>query len=173
LREWSNGALLLGRLALCAAIVLPASWIGWRMNGKAGLLIAIVVVVPLLAKLLSKQLIELVHEGFTWLSHQPLQAWQGSYYAFDDVQVRIYEVDGALWFAVADILMSIGAKRVPPRFLATHRAELRRVPGTALQALPAASLPALLEPMREPAAGRFLLWAQRDVVRPWERKARR
>ena len=173
MRDWSNGAALLARLALVAAFVVPMLYVGWLLYGKAGMMLAILFAAPLAAKLLAKPLIELVHEGFSWLANQPMQEWQGSYYAFDDVQVRIYEVDGELWFTVPDILTAIGLKRLPPPFLATHRSDLRRIPGSVLQALPARFLEPLLAPLRQPLAGRFLLWAQRDVVRPWERKTGR
>ena len=170
MREWSNGMVLLGRLALGVAVAAPFVWVAWRIGGTPGLMLGIVAATPLVVKLVTRHLIELFHEGFTWLSRQPLQEWEGAYYAFDDIQVRIHEFEGELWFTVADILAAIGAKRLPPAFLATHRAELRRIPGSRKDALPARSLPALLEPMREANAGRFLLWARREVVAPWERK---
>jgi hypothetical protein len=171
LREWSNGAVLLGRLALVALIAAPFMyWFYNILGGAAGAAFGFILVMPLAAKLVTRQLIELFHEGFTWLSQQPLKQWEGAFYAFDDVQVRIYEVDGELWFAVPDILRAIDLKALPPAFAATHRDDLKRVPGSRLQALPASGLPALLEPLRQPKAGRFLVWAQREVVAPWQRR---
>jgi hypothetical protein len=170
LRDWSNGAVLLARLALCATFVAPAMAFGWYVYGKPGMLLAVLFVAPLAAKLLAKPLIELAHEGLSWLWQRPLAAWNGIYYAFDDVHVRIYEVDGELWFAVADVLRAVAIERLPAGFAATHRAQLKRIPGSALQALPAGSLEALLGPLREPRAGRFLLWSQREVVAPWQKR---
>lgn len=170
MREWSNGMVLLGRLALGVAVAAPFVWVAWRISGTPGLMLGIVAATPLVVKLVTRQLIELFHEGFTWLSQQPLKEWEGAYYAFDDIQVRIYEFEGELWFTVPDILAAIGVKRLPPAFLATHRAELRRIPGSRKEALPGRSLPTLLGPLREAKAGRFLLWAQREVMAPWERK---
>ena len=171
MREWSNGAVLLGRLALVALIAAPFMYFFHAMFGGAmGIAFGLILVMPLAAKLVARQLIELAHEGFTWLSRQPLAEWEGAYYEFDGVHVRIHEVDGALWFTVPDVLKAIDLKGLPATFLATHRAELKRIPGTRNDALSAALLPALLEPLRTPKAGRFLNWALREVVAPWERR---
>ena len=172
MREWSNGARLLGRLLLVAVIAAPFMYVFNYMFGgsAAGTAFGLILVMPLAAKLVARQLIELAHEGFTWLSRQPLADWQGVYYEFDGVHVRIYEVDGALWFTVADVLKAVDVKRLPASFQATHRAELKRIPGSLGIALPASALAALLEPLRTPKAGRFLQWSRREVVAPWERK---
>ena len=172
MREWSNGAVLLGRLVLVAVIAAPFMYWFYAMFDRtlAGVAFGLIIVMPIAAKLVARQLIELFHEGFTWLSQQPLKAWEGAYYEFDNVQVRIYEVDGELWFAVPDLRKAIDLKRLPATFVATHRENLKRVPGSRLEALPASALPALLEPMRMAKAGRLLVWAQREVVAPWERK---
>src|SRR5688572_5009935 len=123
------------------------------VGGGMGIAFGLLLVLPVAGKLVAKQLIELSHEGFTWLSQQPLAAWQGQYYAFDDVQVRIYEVDSELWFTVGDVLKAIDVKRLPASFVSTHRAEIRRVPGTMHQAVTASALAPLLGPMREAKAG--------------------
>ena len=171
MREWSNGAVLLGRLALVALIAAPFMYFFHAMvGGGAGIAFGLILVMPLAAKLVARQLIELAHEGLTWLSRQPLREWEGAFYEFDGVQVRIYEVDGALWFTAKDVMKAIDQKGVPAAFLATHRSGLKRIPGTRNEALPASLLPALLEPLRTPKAGRFLNWAQREVVAPWERR---
>ena len=169
MREWSNGAVLLARLALVALIAAPFMYWFYKMfDGVIGAAFGFILVMPLAAPLVAKPLIELFGEGFTWLRQQPLKEWQGAFYAFDDVQVRVYEVDGELWFAVRDILRAIDVKALPPAFVATHRDDLKRI--SRLDAITASRLPALLEPLRQPKAGRFLVWAQREVVAPWERR---
>lgn len=172
MREWSNGAVLLGRLLLVALIAVPFMYWFYAMFDRsiAGAAFGLIIVMPIAAKLVTRQLIELFHEGFTWLSQQPLRQWEGAYYEFDNIQVRIYEVEGELWFAVPDLLKALELKRLPPAFAATHRKSVKRVPGSRLEAIPAGDLPALLEPLRQEKAGRLLLWAQREVIAPWERK---
>ena len=173
MREYPNWVLLLGRLALFALLAAPVLIFGWYTYGRTGVLIALVFSAPILGKLITKPLIELTHEGFGWLWHQPLAAWEGNYYAFDNVHVRVYEVDDGLWFAIADVLKATGMKRVPATFLSTHARDVRRVPGTTLSATGLAGVEALLAANRDPKAGRFILWARREVVQPWERRTGR
>ena len=170
MREYPNWVQFLGRLMLGALLAAPLLWFGWFVYGRAGMLLAVLFVMPLVVKLVARQMIELAHEGLSWLWHQPLEAWHGSYYAFDDVHVRVYEVDAGLWFVVDDILKATGIRRLPAQFLATHAAELQRVPGTRLRALTLPAVEALLASHRDARAGRFILWARREVVAPWERR---
>ncbi len=162
--------LFLWRVVLAALLLAGIAWLGWKFSGKSGLLIGFVLGTPLAAWLISRYMIELIHEGFSWLWHQPMQEWQGSFYAFDDVQVRIFEVDDRLWFTVSDVMMAVGMKSIPATFRSTHAAELARIPGTAQMAVPSDALGKLLATSRDPRAGRFVLWAERDVVAPWERR---
>lgn len=170
MRDLPNWVLFLWRLALAALLVTAVAWIGWKFSGRTGLLIGFLLATPLAAALIARYVVELMHEGFSWLWHQPMQEWQGSFYAFDDVQVRIYEHEDQLWFAVADVLTAIDQRRLTGSFLATHSSALLRVPGTRVTALALPGLEALLGPSRDPKAGRLLQWARREVVAPWERK---
>ena len=170
MHEFPNWVQLLGRLVLALLISAPLLGFLYFLFGKPGLVGGIVVASPLVAKLTARQLIELTHEGFSWLWHQPLKAWEGSYYAFDNVQVRVYEVDGALWFTIKDVLSAVGMRNVPRAFASTHGPQLRRIQGTMLDAVAASGIAPLMAYARDPRGGRFVLWAQREVVAPWERK---
>ena len=48
----------------------------------------------------------MAHEGRTWLRRKPLEAWQGHYYAFNDMQVRVFDDGERLWFCAIDIVKS-------------------------------------------------------------------
>ena len=101
------------------------------------------------------------------IENHALAEWHGVFYAFDDIQVRVFEDDGRLWFVGVDVARALGWKALPQRFLSTRRRLLRVVPGTKLQALDFEGLEVLLGARREVACGRFLRWARMEVVAPW------
>jgi hypothetical protein len=163
LRDIPNGVLLLVRLVLSGAFAALATWIGWMLGGKPWALIGFLVAVPVIGVAIAKPLVELIHEGFGWLSAQPLRKWQGNYYEFGGVQVRVFEEDGALWFAAPDVVMATGVKAIPAT-----------IPGgreiAEMNALPIGVIETLLTAHEGHEARRFLLWARREVITPWERK---
>src|SRR5437763_10303467 len=113
MREWSNWALLLARFVLGATACAFITWVGWKLGQRTWALTAFVFSIPLLAVAIAKPLVELVHEGFGWLSDQPMRKYQGSYYAFNNVQVRVIEGDDRLWFSAADVLRACHLRAVP------------------------------------------------------------
>ena len=169
----SNGLILLLRIVMCAAISAAMTWIGWKLGQKPWALLGFLFSTPIMGMALRKPLVEAVHEGFTWLSQRPMAKWQGVYYSFNDVQIRVYEDDDQLWFVASDVLNALGMRGIPDSFLAIHPDGCKVVPGTRLAALNPASLEALLGKRNEHDVGRFLLWMRREVVKPWERKRQR
>jgi hypothetical protein len=162
-----NGVLLLLRLLASAGAAAAISWLGWKLGGKSWMLIALVFSSPLIGVAIARPLVELTHEGFGWLSAQPLQEWEGAYYAFNGVHVRIYEQGDKLLFVARDVLEAIG---IPAALAAVHSRRMVRIPGTRHEAFSVQALEALLAGRTDHEAGRFLLWARRDVVAPWEKK---
>jgi hypothetical protein len=160
-----NWALLLVRLFLSLGASAFMTWVGWKLGGRAWALTAFVFSTPVIGVAIARPLVELTHEGFTWLAAQPLREWEGNYYAFGGVQIRVYDEDGALWFVTADVTKATGLPSLP-RELAAGRV----ISGTRLKALSIGELEKLLLGHGGPEATRFLLWAQREVVTPWERK---
>jgi hypothetical protein len=165
-----NWALLLVRLALCAFASALLIWIGQQVEARAGGWIAFVLSIPLYGVALAKPLLGLAGEGMTWLVHQPLRQWEGRYYEFDGVQVRVYEDDDKLWFVAKDVISATRSPEIPGAFLATHSQGCRVLEGTRLQCLDLDTLEKLLRRSRENDAVRFILWARREVETPWERK---
>jgi hypothetical protein len=166
----SNGLLLLIRLVLSVAAAAAISWAGFSLGGKAWGLVGFVVAVPIIGFAIARPLIEFVHEGTVWLSQQPMKKWEGNFYAFNDVQVRIFEYKDELWFAAADVLKSTGIAAVPDSLLAIYPEGCRVIPGTRLTCLNMKAVEKFLASHREPEAQRFVLWARREVIAPWTRK---
>ena len=163
-----NWAGLLSRLLLAAAItwllIRFATWL--HLPWYAGIVFASVPV----AGLLVKPLMEFTADGFDWLAKAPLEPWQGRYYRFNDVQVRVYEVGGELWFVDRDVCQSCGlpfdlsfGARFPP-------AHHDRIAGTREWGFSEAGLESFLAPSRETEAGKFLLCARREVLAAHRRK---
>ena len=152
----SNGLLLLVRLvvAVLASAVLVYWWY-WLIGGLKGVLLGVVFSAPVIGIAIARPLVHLTHEGFTWLSQQPLAQYQGRFYAFDEVQVRVEEFDDGLRFNAGDVARATA---------------LPGIPGTAGDYLDLQTIEKWRARRREPTAGRFLLWARREVVGPWKKK---
>lgn len=165
MREWPNWAFLLVRLVLGVAFSAGVTWLVWKVGrgDKGWTLIAFVFTAPAIGVAIAKPLVEFVHEGFGWLSAHPMQKYQGRYYAFNNVQVRVIEGDDRLWFGAADVLKASGIRAAPA--LLSGVAELDGV-----LCLDMAGLQKLHEGFRQPELGRLTVWAQREVITPWERK---
>jgi hypothetical protein len=165
-----NWALLLVRLLLCAFVSALFVWIGQQVHPRAGGWIGFVLSVPLYGTALAKPLVELFCEGITWLSRQPMRHWEGRYYEFNGIQIRVYEDDDKLWFVAKDVLRATNAPAIPESFAATHSQGFRVLADTTLTCLDLDTVEKLLARSREHDPGRFILWARREVETPWERK---
>jgi hypothetical protein len=165
-----NWALLLVRLALCALVSALFIWIGHQVHARAGGWIGFVLSIPLYGTALAKPLVELFEEGLTWLSRQPLRQWEGRYYEFNGIQIRVYEDDEKLWFVAKDVLAATHVSAIPGSFIATHSQGFRVLAGTRLTCLDLDTVEKVLARSREHEPGRFILWARREVETPWERK---
>jgi hypothetical protein len=127
-------------------------------------LVGFVVAVPILAFAISKPLIEMTHDGFTWTSNQPLTKWQGHYYEFNDVQIRVLEDGDKLWFSADDMIKATQIEAKGATLLETKVIE------DVGPCLPMDGVEKVLLRHRSHESQRFLLWARREVQTPWERK---
>lgn len=141
------------------------TWAGHSLGrGDRGwTLIAFVFSTPLIGVAIASPLVHLVHEGFGWLSEQPMRRWQGRYYSFNTLQIRVLDEEERLWFCVEDML-----KACEIRAIASALPDTREVEG--LHCMDIDTIERFHETHRNPQLDRFLLWAKRDVVAPWERK---
>ena len=156
-RAWYIAAVI----ATAFVVVLAFRWMG---------IIGVLLTLPLPAYFVSRLLVQGGADTLTWMSREPLGKWEGTYYAFNDVQIRIFEDDGRLWFVVGDVLYAIGLKKLPDSFRAVHPRDVRVVPGTTLKALDPAGLEHLLGKRNERESIRFMNWMRREVVKPWEKR---
>jgi hypothetical protein len=175
LDEWPNWLLLLVRLAVSLAVWGAFFYFGlWLSGGKViGGVGFSLLAVPVFGIALAKPLVLISHEGMSWLWHQPMRKWQGSYYAFNDRQVRIFEGEDRLWFAAKDVLAAVGMKAIPDSFLAVYPEGCKVLPGSFLTALDADAIRSLLGKRNEHESIRFLQWMEREVLKPWARKKER
>ena len=156
----TNGKLLLLR----AAIGLGAmAVLGYTMG-----LIGVVFAAPILGIAIARPLVEGIHDGFVWTANQPLRNWEGRYYEFAGVQIRVLEHKDALWFAADDVVMATNV-RVKARTL-PEAATIPLEEAGDLPFLDMHGLEKVLLRHRSHESQRFVLWAQRDVQAPWERK---
>ena len=163
--EWPNWSFLLIRLALSVGFSAAFTWSAYKISqgDKGWTLVALVFSIPAIGVAIAKPLVELAHDGLEWLSAQPMRKYHGRYYAFNNVQIRVIEGEDRLWFSAADVLEACGIRAAPALLPDVH--ELDDMP-----CLDMAGLQKLHEAYREVELGRLTLWAQREVVTPWDRK---
>lgn len=168
-----NWIVLLEHVLLAALVGGLMTWgFWWLFRDPAIAALGFIISLPVVSKLLAKPIMALAEEGFGWLSRQPLAAWQGGYYVFDQQHIRIYTHDDELWFVARDVTEATHIRALPQRLLAAHGEHCTRIPGTRHVGLDAIGLRKLLlgHAQRNADAGRFLTWAEREVLRPWERR---
>ncbi len=154
-------------LAVYALIVA----LGWRHGGKGGL-IAAVCAAPFAGVAITPALMALLPAYIDWVTARIWQRWQGRYYAFDDRQIRIVEARGCLWFSSKDVHAVLGMSE-RPALLAQFGAAERRRDDEIGDALSHAGLVRLLARRSDARTQRFMLWAERDVCKPWANKRER
>jgi len=165
LHNLPNWAFFLVRLAAGCAGCAFMTWMGHKLGGGdlSWTLVAFVFSTPLVGVAIARPVVEMVHDGVGWLWRQPLEAWQGNYYAFNSVHIRVFDDGERLWFCAQDIVAACHLKALAPA-----------IPGVELvEKLPSLTIEGVQrfhDGHPHPELGRFLLWAQREVVRPWERK---
>ena len=163
-----NWALLLVRLVLSVSLSVAMTWIGWKLGQKPWALVAFLASVPVMGIAIARPLVELSHEGLSWMSQHPLKEWEGDYYEFAGVHVRVYELDGSLWFGAADVINAVGIQASPTLMLSQNVRGCRKLPGAGLICLTAEAAEKLVLEHSAPEGGRFVNWMKREVVMPWE-----
>ena len=162
MEAWRIALLFVVRLAVSAGTL----WLVFRYMGVIAFLLAI----PIAGVLLAKPIVLASENWLDWAKRQPFEQWQGNYYEFAGIQIRIYEVDKKLWFADADVLNVLGQK--PTLMLGStydvHEYDL--IPDTRLHGFSEEGIEKLLRASDHHEARRMLLWVQREVVKQHRRK---
>ena len=163
--DWFNvGGKML--FVIVAAIFIGLALLAWKGLGIVGFLLTL----PVLAWFASRAIVHGSTGAVGWINRKATSEWEGHYYAFNDVQIRIYESDGRLWFVARDVLQSLEMNDVADSFLARFGDNARLLEREKLTALDADGLQKLLGRRQDHEAVRFLLWMRRDVLMPWEKK---
>ena len=156
-------------VAVVAVLVAIPAWGLWKALGLIGLVLCI----PIAAWFISRAL---VHGGeglLSWLSTAPLAKWNGSYYQFNNEQIRVYEHRDRLLFVGEDVLRAAGITKATTAHMAVHAEEMSEIPGSRQRGFGIRQIERLANEYPGTDAGRLLLWAQREVVGPWEKKRER
>ena len=159
------------RIAFCAAVSTLLIVGGRAFAQRAGALIGFVLSTPLWGALLARPLLELGIRAFVAMRDDPLRRWQGAYYAFDGVHVRVFEDEGRLWIGARDVAAALGVRRGTDAFLATHPHGARAIDGLTCIDVATAESWALALGGRD--AKRFAVWLRREVEAPWLRRRER
>ncbi|PPC86352.1 MAG: hypothetical protein CTY37_06085 [Methylotenera sp.] len=129
-----------------------------------------VVVVVLWGALLAKPILGLL----LWLYHvcadAPLKPFQGQYYAFNQVQVRVIEQDNALWVVDEDILPIIGLKVSETARRNATVDQYCYINSEKLWVYSESYLQTLLQKNRHAESVKLRLWLQRTVYTPYQNK---
>ena len=112
------------------------------------------------------------------LRDSPLAAWQGRYYAFDGVQIRVLiDDEGHLLIAAGDVLDALrieGRDRQPDRIRAIAGSDgLRALPGTAQPFFTEIGLQEWLKRSSRRDLVRFAHWLRTQVGEPHRRQQQR
>ncbi len=157
-------------IALAAVYVLFVAFAVWK-GGSHGVIVALVAA-PVFGLLAVPSLLAFFPAYWGWLRERAWGPWQGRYYAFDGRQVRVAEARGRLWFSSADVHAALALTR-RAGVLAGFDATERMTHDELGDALSNAGLTRLLARSTAPRTLRFLRWAERDVLLPWQNKRHR
>ncbi len=145
---------------------LPFLKFGYGLT-SAGL--ALLIFVPC-SFMLSKPIMAWAGEIGTFISRQPLSEWQGNYYNFANVQIRIMEVGRELWVVDTDLMRVIGEKPTLMLGSLLDSHEYDAIPGTGFHGFSPEGAEKVLSKSNHFESGRMLLWLQREVYKPHRRK---
>jgi hypothetical protein len=151
-----------------AGVVALIVWGAWKVLGWVGLLMSL----PLLAWFASRGIVHGGESLFTWIWSLPLAKWHGSYYQFDNEQVRVHPHGDRVLFVAEDVLRATGIAPSPASWLAAHEDETIGIPDSKLAGFGMHQIKRLVDEHPGSQAGRFMTWAEREVIGPIEKKRR-
>ena len=166
--------LLVLRVIICVAI----SWAAIR-SGSAFIMASSIVVWGVL---LAKPIIEFGFNYFHWQKKQPYAKWQGNYYEFANIQIRVIEVPdlsqtasarssaSALWFCDTDVLKVVGKKPTSLLRALYSNAEYRELPNENLNAFSESGVKKYLMTSTHHESKRMMMWIEREVIRPHRKR---
>jgi hypothetical protein len=152
------------RIALAAAFT---SFAYWKMGG----LIPAVLSAPIWGVLLAKPILEALAGYYRWAKKQPYIPWQGRYYEFENIHIRVVEDDfGHLWFCDKDVLKVLGQSVSKTYQVAYAESDYRAIPGERFKGFSENAVILVVSRIRHPSAGKFKFWLEREVLAPHHKK---
>lgn len=155
------------RLAVSLAIL-------WQIRRFQGTNVAVVFVlmIPIIGVLLASPILETLANWFNWARKQPYEKWQGNYYEFASIQIRVIEHSDVLWFCDVDVfkVLELPIDNAKSRTGLFTEGEHRYFAEHKLGAFSEDGVRRFLSrnPHRESRA--VLLWIEREVLKPHRRK---
>ena len=120
--------------------------------------------------MLAKPVMAWAGEIGTFFSRQPLHKWQGIYYQFANVQIRMMEVGRELWVVDSDLLRVIDEKPTLMLESLYDAHEYDVIPDSKFHGFSPEGAEKVLLKSTHFEARRMLLWLQREVYKPHRRK---
>ncbi|WP_374508921.1 hypothetical protein [Niveibacterium sp.] len=161
-------AQLILRLLLAALIAWPLV----RWQGLVGLVLALVPMAALIAVPLTLSGFDLLR----WLRKGHLKRWNGRWYAFHGIQIRLFELPDHTWLCADDVFRALGEPVdgvVHERFRNQFGAlGYREPPGETLVCFSEAALRRYLSLRSDARSREFARWLERDVLFAHEKRRR-
>ena len=166
--------MLLLRLTICSAI----SWAVYRWTSP----ILAIFTTAAWGVLLAKPIIEGCASYFQWQKKQPYAKWQGNYYEFANIQIRVIEAPdlsqqgparsaaSTLWFCDTDVLKVVGKKPTSLLRAIYSNAEYRELPDENLTAFSESGVKKYLMTSTHHESKRMMMWVEREVIRPHRKR---
>lgn len=123
-------------IALRAAVAGGLTWAAWRWGGGGQTsMILIVFCAVIWAALFAKPIVDGLGAYIWWARKEPYIAWEGRYYEFQNVHIRIFEENNKLWFVAEDILKVLGKKPDSTLAITYGEVDYRPLAGSAVPPL--------------------------------------
>ena len=129
-----------------------------------------VIVLVLWGALLAKPTMECLIWVYRGFRDAPLKPYQGSYYAFDGKQVRVFEFSQALWVVDIDILAIVSMAYSESSRKLARPSEYRYLESQKLWVYSEQAALRLVQNSRHFNAHRLQFWLLREVYFPYSRR---
>jgi hypothetical protein len=161
---------LVERFRLIGALVAPFAIALAIYLANRGSLTTAVTMLFIVGPLISCLLFTIAHIAWPYINEDFYGDWMGQWYEFDGQQVRILEIDGALWAVASDCYKALG-KKPPDNLRARYKSsELAVIPDSKLMGFTEAGVQAFARNWSGRDADRFGLWYHGQVAMPFHRK---
>jgi hypothetical protein len=143
--------------------------ISWLAFAKVGMVAGVCTIV-LWGALLAKPIMELITTWFNWAKREPYAKWQGNYYEFANIQIRVFVQPDGLWFCDRDVLTVIEETRPVALAQIYSDTEYALLEDERLHAFSETGVARMLSTSEHRNAAPMLLWLTREVIKQHHRK---